>query len=42
MRRRERLAARPAAPRDGVSSPSVNAAYLSGDLAYLLGEDHDD
>jgi integrase len=42
MRRRERLAGRPTAPRVAMSSASVNATDLSGELAYVLGEDHDD
>ncbi|MDP9224859.1 MAG: hypothetical protein M3P18_13650, partial [Actinomycetota bacterium] len=44
MRRRERLAARPAGPHHRVSpdDASINAVGVSGDLAYLLGEDHDD
>jgi hypothetical protein len=42
MRGRERLAGRPTAPRAGTSSASVNGTDLSGDLAYVLGEDHDD
>jgi hypothetical protein len=44
MRRRERLAARPTArPRAG-SSPGEGGSpvHMSGDLAYLLGEDDDD
>lgn len=44
MRRRERLAAQPAARRRAGSSDaeSNSPVSMSGDLAYLLGEDHDD
>jgi len=44
MRRRERLAARPAARRRAVSSDGERGSpvSMSADLAYLLGEDDDD
>lgn len=42
MRRRERLAARPAIRPRALSSDIGSPVCISGDLAYLLGEDDDD
>ena len=42
MRRRERLAARPTPGRRAPAADEPGSPGVSGDLAYLLGEDDDD